>query len=293
MAAKRPGEIMDSIGETLRRERLRRGLKLEQVAAQTKIGPHLLQAMEEDRFDRLPGGLFTRSFLRQYTHALDLNEDEIISSLKQQFEEPAVPLPEPPRRYRPSHLAQLPTLAWLLVALVASGAIYGLWQNVRRSLAETHAAAPLPAPHEGPAVLSPSASLGTPAKPIPEMRSVEEPVPVHPAASQPTLGAGAAAMRVVFAATEPVWLSIKSDGVSAYTGTLEGQQSREFDASSKMTVLVGNAAGLTISLNGNPVALAGAHGEVRSLVLTTTGVQVVPRTPPALPITPEDHSDYD
>jgi hypothetical protein len=97
-------------------------------------------------------------------------------------------------------------------------------------------------------------------------------------------------MRVLFAASEPVWLSIKSDGIATYSGTLEGLQSKEFDASSKMTVLVGNAGGLTISLNGNPVALRGAHGEVRSLELTPAGAHVVRHAPPA-PLSPlEEHT---
>ena len=93
-------------------------------------------------------------------------------------------------------------------------------------------------------------------------------------------------MRVVFAASEPVWLSIKSDGISVYAGTLEGLETKEFNASDRMTVLVGNAGGLTISLNGNPVAFTGAHGEVRSVVLTRSGAHVVSRTSQAPAITP-------
>ena len=77
---------MTSIGDTLRRERIRRGLELQQVASETKIGLHLLEAMEANQFDRLPGGVFKRSFLRQYAHKLGLDEDEVIASLKEQFE---------------------------------------------------------------------------------------------------------------------------------------------------------------------------------------------------------------
>src|SRR5260370_6190146 len=61
-----------------------------------------------------------------------------------------------------------------------------------------------------------------------------------------------AAMRVAFTASEPVWVSIRSDGTRAYTGTIEGQESRLFDASRKMTALVGNAGALQISLTGKP-----------------------------------------
>jgi cytoskeleton protein RodZ len=279
---------MDSIGETLRRERLRRGLKLEQVAAETKIGQHLLLAIEENRWDRLPGGLFTRSFLRQYTHALALNEDEIVASLKQ-FEEPPIPTLQPPRQYKLSHLPRMPALAWFAVTMLACGGIFAVWENVRRSLPDTGAVAQHPATHGERAVLKQRASPMAPANA--DVRSVEAPVQVR-TASQLGFGSGEAAMRVMFAATEPVWLAIKSDGINSYSGILEGQQSREFDASTKMTVLIGNAGGLAVSVNGKPVTLTGAHGEVRSLVLTPSGVQVVPRTPPTLMTTPQDGSEH-
>src|SRR5437899_738942 len=80
---------MTSIGDTLRRERLRRGLDLDKVAAETKIGRHQLEAIEANQFDRLPGGVFARSFIRQYARMLELDDEEILKELKQQFEEPA------------------------------------------------------------------------------------------------------------------------------------------------------------------------------------------------------------
>ena len=280
---------MDSIGETLRCERLRRGLKLEQLAAQTKIGQHLLQAMEENRFDRLPGGLFTRSFLRQYTHALDLNEDEILATLKQQFEPPPIVLPEPARQVWTSHLPHVPTLGWLAVAIIGCGGLFGLWENGRRILPDATTVGSRRASHERRDALSASPSRIAPARTLQqEHRPIEDPLTVRSATSELGVGPGNAAVRVVFAASEPVWLSIKSDGIGAYTGTLETQETKEFNASDKMTVLVGNAGGLTISLNGNPVAFTGAHGEVRSVVLTRSGAHVVSRTPQAPFILPAE-----
>jgi cytoskeleton protein RodZ len=280
---------MDSIGDTLRRERLRRGLKLEQVAAQTKIGSHLLRAIEENRFDRLPGGLFTRSFLRQYTHVLDLNEDDIIASLKQ-FEEPTIPVPEPPRRYKPAHLPHMPTIAWFVVVMFGCGAIYAMWENVRRSLVETDVTAQRRVEHGGRDVSNRKATRAAQTTPYPEGRKAEDVSPARDAGKL-DIASGEAVMHVMFAASEPVWLAVKSDGIDAYSGTLQGQESKEFDASTKMTILVGNAGGLAVSVNGKPVALTGAHGKVRSLVLTPSGVRIVPRTPPTLMTTPQDQGE--
>jgi cytoskeletal protein RodZ len=105
---------MNSIGATLRSERLRRGLRLEQVAAETKIRTYLLEAMEDDHFDRLPHGLLTRSFLRQYAHTLGLDEDEIIASFKQHFDQPPEPLPPPAPDDRSWYLRHPPEFVWVL-----------------------------------------------------------------------------------------------------------------------------------------------------------------------------------
>jgi len=280
---------MDSIGDTLRRERLRRGLKLEQVAAQTKIGPHLLRAIEENRFDQLPGGLFTRSFLRQYTHALELNEADLVASLKQ-FEEPTIPVPEPPRQYKPSHLPHMPTIAWFVVVVFGCGAIYAMWENVRRSLVETDVTVQREVGHGGRDASNQKASRAAQATQYAEGHKAVDVAPARDAGHL-DIASGEAVMRVMFVASEPVWLAIKSDGINTFSGTLQGQESKEFDASTKMTVLVGNAGGLAVSVNGKPVALTGARGEVRSLVLTPAGVRVVPRTPSMI-ATPQDQSEH-
>jgi cytoskeletal protein RodZ len=280
---------MDSIGDTLRRERLRRGLKLEQVAAQTKIGPHLLRAIEENRFDQLPGGLFTRSFLRQYTHALELNEADLVASLEQ-FEEPTIPVPEPPRQYKPSHLPHMPTIAWFVVVVFGCGAIYAMWENVRRSLVETDLTVQREVGHGGRDASNQKASRAAQAAQYAEGHKAVDVAPARDAGHL-DIASGEAVMRVMFVASEPVWLAIKSDGINTFSGTLQGQESKEFDASTKMTVLVGNAGGLAVSVNGKPVALTGARGEVRSLVLTPAGVRVVPRTPSMI-TTPQDQSEH-
>jgi cytoskeleton protein RodZ len=299
---------MTSIGDTLRRERLRRGLNLDTVAAETKIGRYLLEAIETNQFDRLPGGVFTRSFVRQYAHLLGLDEEEIVAELRQQFEEPAdvAPTPEPP--HSPLGLPPLPSLddvrdrfrsdsSTAAFVVLACAGVYTLWQKSRPPATQTHAvaAAPQSARHVAePASLKPGAP--TPAEPpksefraaevtesgtirIPAEagRSPDPPKPSEPAAKPRGFPV---AMRVAFTASEPVWVSIKSDGTRAYTGTIEGQQSKQFDASRKMTVLVGNAGALEISLNGKQVGPIGPRGEIRLLVLTPQGAHVVPRTPP-------------
>ena len=55
---------MKSIGETLRQERLRQNVELRQISEALKISSRMLAAIEDEKFERLPGGVFSRSFVR-------------------------------------------------------------------------------------------------------------------------------------------------------------------------------------------------------------------------------------
>ena len=110
-----------TIGATLRAERLRHNQQLSAIAAETKIGRHILEALEDDQFNRIPGGAYRRSFLRQYARALGLNEDEVVAAYQQQHEEPPLPLPVPPKT-KPSGF--LPGLACLVLAAAGFAGLY-------------------------------------------------------------------------------------------------------------------------------------------------------------------------
>src|SRR5574340_59320 len=84
---------MESVGETLRRERLRQNLDLQQVARETKINQKFLEAIESDNYDKLPGGVFAKSFVRQYARLLNLDDDELAADVQRYFQPPA---PEQP-----------------------------------------------------------------------------------------------------------------------------------------------------------------------------------------------------
>jgi cytoskeleton protein RodZ len=70
---------MGSFGDRLRREREQRGISLEDIALTTKIRAGLLQALEEEKFDRLPGGIFNKGFVRAYARHLGLDEDQAVA----------------------------------------------------------------------------------------------------------------------------------------------------------------------------------------------------------------------
>lgn len=66
---------MGSFGEDLKKAREAKGVALEVIANATKITTRYLQAVEQERFEQLPGGVFRRSIVRSYARAAGLDEE--------------------------------------------------------------------------------------------------------------------------------------------------------------------------------------------------------------------------
>jgi cytoskeletal protein RodZ len=74
---------MANIGTTLREERIRLGLGIDQVEADTKIRAKYLMALEDERFEALPGTAYARAFLRDYAEQLGLDPQALVDRLNQ------------------------------------------------------------------------------------------------------------------------------------------------------------------------------------------------------------------
>jgi cytoskeleton protein RodZ len=74
---------LPSFGEKLKQEREKRNITLEQISASTKIGTRMLQALEEDKFNQLPGGIFNKGFVRAYSRCVGLDEDQTVADYLQ------------------------------------------------------------------------------------------------------------------------------------------------------------------------------------------------------------------
>jgi cytoskeletal protein RodZ len=61
-------------GEELRRERESRGVALETISEKTKVITRYLTALENDRFEALPGGILSKGIVRGYARTVGLDE---------------------------------------------------------------------------------------------------------------------------------------------------------------------------------------------------------------------------
>jgi cytoskeletal protein RodZ len=76
---------MTELGEKLKQARQARRVSLREIEAATKISVGALEALERGDYSKLPGGIFSRSFVRAYAHAVGLDEDAVVGEFAQDF----------------------------------------------------------------------------------------------------------------------------------------------------------------------------------------------------------------
>ena len=235
------------IGSSLREARMRRKLELSQIEQDTRIRAKYLTALEDDRFDALPGVAYARGFLRTYADYLGLDAQRFVDEYNTHFapeEEPAAP---PPVRIRPRRLG---FDSWLLAVPVAA-VLVGLIAWQLSSTGSHHHAAFRPP--------SPTTHTTTPA-PTPAPQTVKHTATVA---------------RIVLAASRgPCWLSVhigSATGPSVFERTLQPGQTARF-VSTRLWIRVGAPWNVDATLNGNSVQLPASTA---SVVVTSTGMSVV------------------
>jgi cytoskeleton protein RodZ len=83
-------------GETLRAQREKKGITLEQAASDTRIREKFLKALEDSDYQTLPGAVYTKGFLRNYAEYLELPSEELVVQFHQERDQP-----DAPRTFKP------------------------------------------------------------------------------------------------------------------------------------------------------------------------------------------------
>lgn len=78
-------------GASLRRERERRGISLDEIAEQTKVSASVLSGLERGDLSRWPAGIFRRAFVRSYAKAVGLEVEETLAEFLRVFPEDGQP----------------------------------------------------------------------------------------------------------------------------------------------------------------------------------------------------------
>ncbi len=304
---------MPSFGEKLKLEREKRKITLEQISVSTKIGTRMLQALEEDKFNQLPGGIFNKGFVRAYSRFLGLDEDQTVADyLQASGDAPPVSTEIAPRengaRENAENVRRLEAsaddparpLPWGLFAaiLLVLALALSLWshrQRARQSVQPTPITAPtqvsgevpggVPDKNSGP--VSPTAS--SPANGPSTGRTSSSVAPKTPQGLTPrdlAVSAPAATpgeFTVVIQAREVSWISITADGRALSSELLAAGDERAIRGRKEIMVKAGNAGGIDFRFNGKKLDFGGGFGEVKTVTFGPRGILPPAPAPPATP----------
>ena len=295
------GEVVcvGTFGERLQREREMRGITLEEIAEATKIGTRSLRALEEQDFDKLPGGIFNKGFVRAYSKYLGIDEDQAVADYQTAVNEaqaagkvsrPEYVPPEIQEAERPPEPVRIPWSLLIGIALVvvvgfAAKSYYSQhgWAKLRRQpTPKAVQSAPAP-PVEQPSASTPVPEQTTAATVPAGAQPSSSPIVVPKAPSPdppkktsvpPSVTATAADSFVVkVRATEVSWVSVQADGKTVFSETMQPNSDHQFRAGKEIVVVTGNAAGIELSHNDKLLPSLGQEGQKKTVVLTAQGVQ--------------------
>jgi cytoskeletal protein RodZ len=258
---------MSDFGGKLRQARERRGVSLRQIATSTKISVGALEALERNDVSKLPGGIFSRAFVRSYAIEVGLDPEETVREFLERFQGQPSPATVASRKRateeESSFDSQQRIAGVLLKLIIISVPLIGviLYFTLRsRPAADLSPASTEQAPPPG---------ASTPARDTdPPSRSTAAPPaqPTAPAAAEP------ATIRLELHPTTACWISLTVDGRRIFSRVMEAGERQAYDVREAAVIEVGDAGAFAYTINGRPGRPLGAAGQVRTARITPSTV---------------------
>src|SRR2546425_5984584 len=114
-----------TFGERLKRERELREVTVHEIASATRIAAKFLEALENEQWEKLPGGVFGRGFVRSIARYLGLSEENLLSEYDLARGESTAPAPQKPEERIPSTPKWIPALAVVVLIGMLVGIVIG------------------------------------------------------------------------------------------------------------------------------------------------------------------------
>jgi cytoskeleton protein RodZ len=257
---------VESFGARLKKEREQRGITLDDIALSTKIGKRFLFALEEEHFEQLPGGIFSKGFVRAYARHLGIDEEQAIadylsattpSSPQQTSQTPQNDLPpEVAQQLEDRETERRAPVPWGLFAglllIVALGfALWGFYSREKRK--RDNAVAHVKDTNVPGLGVSRANGQSQSSNAIP------------------------GAFTVLIKAREDSWVSITADGKQLLEQVLVAPAEESVEARNQIVIKAGSIGALEFSFNGKRLPVQGDYEEVKTLTFDVNGLH--PTTP--------------
>lgn len=237
-----------NFGERLKRERELREVTLQEIVSATRIGPRFLEALENEEWDKLPGGVFNRGFVRSIARYLGLDEEAFLAEYDLAYgTQASADRPEDPIPSRPKWIpvALVVGVIVLIVGLFLGGRFAWRHYQVRRAqrssaTANAQEPPPIAAPNSPPSgvAVSPDTQLTAAAPPL----------------------------TLIVSASATSHVTVKADGAVVFDTDLRSGENRQFTALREFEVSAADSGAVLLDLNGQtvpPLGLPGASGTIK------------------------------
>ncbi|MGE5245084.1 MAG: helix-turn-helix domain-containing protein [Betaproteobacteria bacterium] len=246
------------VGRKLRDAREERGITLRQIASTTKISLAVLEALERNDISHLPGGIFSRAFVRSYASQVGLDPDEVVEEFVEQFPHGSVtaghPTSDPVEDNEAIESERRMASTFLkLVALSIPIAGAVLYLASSGGPASREAAPPR---EPAPAAAPPPASENSPSAGATPPEETRPPGPAR------ATGTSTAPLRVVIRISRPCWISATVDGQKSIARLFQAGDAQTFDVARELVLTAGDAAAVAMTVNGAEAKPLGGAGEV-------------------------------
>lgn len=241
--------------------RLAQNLSIAEVAEQLKLSERQVEALEAGAYDKLPGPVFVRGFIRNYARLLNLDPDRVLASVNADLPVSAahhetphsvdIPFPSPVMRRWPKYAI---TGSAVLAGLVAYEFYWGEPPTVTvvRPIAPPVAPMPVVAPAALNAVPDGASSEQPAAQPSPETPEAAPPADMPQPEAQPKRAEGELHLRF----ERDSWVEIRDgDGRIVFTRLNPAGTERRVSGKPPFKLIVGNARGVRLTYNERPLDL--------------------------------------
>ena len=268
MAADRGG----TFGGKLRAARERRGVPLREIANKTKISVGVLEALERNDFSRLPGGIFSRAFVRSYAIEVGLDPDEAIQDFLAELPRDAaisVSQTQSDQIEDGESLESDRRMATTFMKLIAlsipiAGAVLYFGGGIRRTAnatlqpEETSPRAAARTDGRSIRAVEPASREGVPA----DDRRATAPSPDATVPAAQPIAPAVNRLTVALSASRACWISATVDGSTASERLLQPGDVQTFDVRRDLVLKAGDAEALSMKVNGVPAKSLGNAGQV-------------------------------
>ena len=252
------------IGGRLREARQQRGLSLHDAARVTKLSINVLRAIERNDFESLPGGIYRKGYLRSLAGEVGLDPEQIAADYDKEFGAVVNPAAAPGSDAVREHqwITQLtPSPRRSVVTLVIPIACAVGWFAWRGGVDP-----PAPAASE---VMPARARLDA----VAAVTAVNN---VNRRADGSTIPSPAGVpLRIEMATSGWCWVTAESDGERALYRLVEPGERLVLEGRRRISLRLGDAGSVTLSINDGPRRSAGGDGEVVELNLTPDNAQAL------------------